>query len=57
MHQAWLGLQITRYIGALGNSVKYTGSTVYTTSVSCSAGLYSSNVVDQTTSTTVIVHR
>ncbi len=54
MHAQGIGLQITRY----GTTVPwanlyrcniYTGSTVYTTPVTCKARQYSGNVVDQTT--------
>jgi hypothetical protein len=57
MHQAW-GLQTTRYYSAWANLYRYsiyTGSTVYTTPVTCSAKPYTGNVVDQTTSTVTVL--
>ena len=58
MHAQETGLQITRYHSAWANLYRYnihTGSTVYTTPVLCSARLYTSNVVDQTTSTVTVL--
>ncbi len=58
MYAQGIGLQITRYYGALGKPVPvytYTGSTVYTTPVTCRARQYSGNVVDQTTNTGTVL--
>ena len=56
MHQAW-ACRLPGTTVPWANLYRcniYTGSTVYTTPDLCSAGLYSSNVVDQTTSTVIV---